>query len=67
VKTTAGSALISAVICALLWLIISFATGGSVLFSVGGAIVVGAIVFGVGYAIRRLVVGRRKPDQGARP
>jgi hypothetical protein len=52
---------LSALICAVLWIIISFATGGTVLFSLGGGILLGVIVFIVGYAFRRLVFDRRKP------
>jgi len=55
-----GSNLFSASACALIWIIISFATGGSVLFSLGGGIALGVIAYIIGYAIRRLVVDRRK-------
>ena len=46
--------------CALIWIIISFATGGSVLFSLGGGIALGVVAYIIGYAIRRLVLDRRK-------
>jgi hypothetical protein len=49
----------SAGISALIWLVISLATGGSALFSVGGAIVCGLVVFLIGYAFR-LVVSRSR-------
>jgi hypothetical protein len=52
---------LSALICAVLWIIISFATGGTVLFSLGGGTLLGVIVFIVGYAFRRLVFDHRKP------
>lgn len=55
-----GSNLFSASACALIWIIISFATGGSVLFSLGGGIALGVIAYIIGYAIRRLVLDRRK-------
>ena len=55
-----GSNLFSAAIAALLWIVISFATGGSVLFSLGGGIALGVIAYIIGYAIRRLVLDRRK-------
>jgi hypothetical protein len=53
--------LLSAAICAAIWIIISFATGGTVLFSLGGGVLIGVIVFIIGYAFRRLVLERRKP------
>jgi hypothetical protein len=53
----ANSALTSAVISALIWLVISLATGGSALFSVGGAVACGIVVFVIGYVVR-LVVAR---------
>jgi hypothetical protein len=60
-RTTLGSALLSAVICAALWIVISYATGGPTLFSLGGGILVGVIVFIVGYGLRRLIFDRRRP------
>jgi hypothetical protein len=61
-RTTSGSSFLSAAIAAVLWIVISFATGGTVLFSVGGGIAVGVIVFVVGYGLRRLVFERWKPS-----
>jgi hypothetical protein len=55
-----GSNLFSASACALIWIIISFATGGTALFSLGGGIALGVIVYVIGYAIRRLVLDRGK-------
>jgi multisubunit Na+/H+ antiporter MnhE subunit len=52
---------LAAVICAAIWIIISFATGGSVLFSLGGGILLFVVAFIVGYAFRRLVIDRRRP------
>lgn len=60
-RTTPGSALLPAVICAVLWIAISSATGAPALFSVGGGILVGVIVFIIGYGLRRLALGRWKP------
>jgi hypothetical protein len=57
-RTTSGSSLLSAALAALLWIVISFATGGTVLFSLGGGIALGVIVFIVGYGLRRLVFDR---------
>jgi len=59
-RTTFGSSLLSAAIAALLWIIISFATGGPVLFSLGGGILLGVVVFVIGYGFRRLVFDRRR-------
>jgi hypothetical protein len=52
---------LSALICAAIWIIISFATGGTVLFSLGGGVVLGVVVFLIGYAFRRLIIDRRRP------
>lgn len=60
-RTPLGSSLVSAAIAALLWIIISFATGADVLFAVGGGILVGVVVLIVGYGFRRLIWERRKP------
>jgi hypothetical protein len=46
----------------LLWIVISFATGGTALFSLGGGILAGVIVFILGYGFRRLIFNRRKPS-----
>ena len=54
-RTTLGSALLSAVICAALWIAISYATGGGTRFSLGGGILIGVIVFIIGYGARRLI------------
>jgi hypothetical protein len=59
-RTPVGSSLLSAAIATLLWIVISAATGGTALFSVVGGILVGVIVFVVGYGIRRLVLHRLK-------
>jgi hypothetical protein len=61
VRTILGSTLLSAAIAAVIWIVISFATGGSVLFSLGGGIACGVVVFVIGYGIRRLVLARRTP------
>ena len=58
-RTTLGSALLAAVICAALWIAISYATGGPSLFALGGGILIGAIVFIIGYGLRRLITDRR--------
>lgn len=61
VRTTLGMSLLSGAICAVIWIIISFATGGTALFSLGGGVLAGVIVFIIGYGFRRLVLDRRKP------
>jgi hypothetical protein len=45
-----------------LWIAISYATGGSTGFSLGGGILVGVIAFIIGYGLRRLVFDRRRPS-----
>jgi hypothetical protein len=60
-RTALGSALLSAVIAAALWIAISYATGGPTLFSLGGGILIGVIVFIIGYGLRRLIFDRRPP------
>jgi hypothetical protein len=64
-RTIFGSSLLPAAIAALLWIIISFATGGGVLFSLGGGIALGAVVFIIGYGFRRLVIDRRRTVSGS--
>jgi hypothetical protein len=61
-RTTLGSTLFPAVISAALWIAISYLTGGSTLFSLGGGILVGVITFSIGYGLRRLVFDRRGPS-----
>jgi hypothetical protein len=61
-RTALGSALFSAVICAALWIAISYLTGGSTLFSLGGGILIGVIVFIIGYGLRWLIFDRRRPS-----
>jgi hypothetical protein len=60
-RTTLGSALLPAVICASLWITISYATGGPTLFSLGGGILLGVIVFIIGYGLQRAKISRRRP------
>ncbi|MGH3159597.1 MAG: hypothetical protein ACRDNF_23910 [Streptosporangiaceae bacterium] len=50
----------------MLWIIISFATGGPVLFSLGGGSLVGVVVFIVGYSFRWLVLAHQKAAAGER-
>jgi len=59
VRTTLGVSLLSGIIAAVIWIVISFATGGSVAFSLGGGIVLGIVVFVIGYSFRKLVMERR--------
>jgi NhaP-type Na+/H+ or K+/H+ antiporter len=54
------------VIAAVIWIVISFATGGKVLFSLGGGILLGVVVFIVGYSFRRLFLARHKTAAGER-
>jgi hypothetical protein len=68
-RTTPGSALLPAVAAAALWIAISYATGGTALFSIGGGILIGVIVFLIGYGLRQLIAGRLRhtPDPGQPP
>lgn len=59
-QTTPGSALLPAVICAALWIAICYATGLPTLFSLGGGILTGLIVFIIGYGLR-LIFDRPRP------
>jgi hypothetical protein len=60
-RTIPGSALLPAVICTVLWIAISYAVGGSTLFFFGGGILIGVIVFIIGYGLRRLIFDHRRP------
>jgi len=68
-RTPPGGALLSAVICAAIWIAISYATGGPTLFSLGGGILIGVIAFLIGYGVRRLIFDRwgPSPDLGQQP
>jgi NhaP-type Na+/H+ or K+/H+ antiporter len=59
-RTAPGSALLPAVIGAALWIVISYATGGTTLFSIGGGILIGVIIFVIGYGLRQ-TFDRRTP------
>jgi hypothetical protein len=59
-RTNVGSSLISGVIAAVLWIVISLVTGASVTFSLVGGIACGAVVFVIGYVFRLLVLDRRR-------
>ncbi len=61
-RTPLGSTLLSAVICAALWIAISYATGGSTPSSLGGGILIGVIAFIIGYGLRRLIFDRWRPS-----
>ncbi|HUD76788.1 MAG TPA: hypothetical protein VMR00_02965 [Streptosporangiaceae bacterium] len=60
-RTSFGGALVSAVICAAIWIAISYATGGPTLFSLGGGILIGMVAFIIGYCFRRLIFDRWTP------
>ena len=65
-RTTLGSALLSAVIAAALWITISYATDGPTLFSLGGGNLIGVIVFIIGYGVRQLI-WRARRDSNPQP
>ncbi|MEP7022736.1 MAG: hypothetical protein ABJB47_02770 [Actinomycetota bacterium] len=56
-----GSVLFPAVLAALLWIIISFATGGTALFSIVGGIAVGVVAFVISYGFHRYYRDRKHP------
>lgn len=51
---------LSAIICAALWIIITFATGGKAAFALIGGVVLFVVVFIVNYAFRKLVLEPRR-------
>ena len=60
-RTPLGSALLPAILCAALWIAISYAAGGPTLFSLGGGILIGAIALIIGYGVRLLIFDRPRP------
>jgi predicted membrane protein len=44
---------------ALIWIIISFSTGGSAAFSIGGGVAVGVVAFVITYLFHRQAVNNR--------
>jgi hypothetical protein len=53
-----SSSALSATISAVIWIVISAVTGGSVAFVIVGAILCGLVVFVIGYSLRRLLIHR---------
>ncbi len=49
--------LLSGLLAAVIWIVISFATGGSAAFAIGGGILCGIVVVIIGFGVR-LVLGR---------
>ena len=64
-RTAAGNALLSAVIGAVIWIVITFATGGTAAFALVGGILCGIVIFIIGYAFRRLFIQRYKQSPPA--
>jgi hypothetical protein len=58
-KAILGSLWFSPVVAALLWIVITLATGGSVAFALIGGVIVGAIAFVIGYVFHRYHERRR--------
>ncbi len=58
-KSILASPWFSGVVAALIWIIISFSTGGSVAFSLVGGIAVGVVAFIISYLFHRLAVNSR--------
>jgi hypothetical protein len=59
-KAILGSLWFSPVLAALLWIVITLSTGGSVAFALIGGVIVGAIAFVIGYAFHRYYDRRRR-------
>lgn len=57
--TMLSRSVLSAAISALIWTVISLATGGSALFSIGGGLGCGVVVFAIGYGFRRVFFAQR--------
>jgi hypothetical protein len=49
------------VLAALIWIVISFATGGTALFSIVGGIAVGVVAFVISYLFHRQAEKSRNP------
>lgn len=57
--TMLTSSLLPAAISAAIWIVISFATGATALFALGGGVACGIVAFIIGYGFRRLFLAGR--------
>ena len=64
-RTPVGNSLLSAVIGTVIWIVITFATGGKATFALVGGILCGIVIFIIGYAFRRLFFQRHKQSPPA--
>ena len=55
-KYSTWSLILTAIISAVIWIVISAFTGGPAAFVILGAILCGLVVFVVGYSIRRVAI-----------
>jgi hypothetical protein len=58
-KSVLASPWFSGVAAALIWIVISFSTGGNAAFSIGGGAAVGVIAFVISYLFHRQAVKDR--------
>lgn len=58
-KSILASPWFSGLAAALIWIVISFATGASAAFAIGGGVAVGVVAFVISYLFHRLAVGSR--------
>jgi uncharacterized membrane protein YGL010W len=58
-KAILGSLWFSPLLAALLWIVITLATGGSAAFAIIGGVIVGVIAFVIGYFFHRYHERRR--------
>jgi hypothetical protein len=58
-KSILASPWFSGVATALIWIVISFSTGGSAAFSIGGGVAVGVVAFAISYLFHRQAVNSR--------
>ena len=62
-KSVLASPWFPGVAAALIWIIISFSTGGNAVLSIGGGVAVGVVAFAISYLFHRQAVNSR--DRGA--
>jgi hypothetical protein len=58
-KSILASPWFSGVMAALIWIVISFSTGGNAAFSIGGGAAVGVVAFAISYLFHRQAVNSR--------
>jgi hypothetical protein len=58
-KSILASPWFSGVMAALIWIVISFSTGGNAAISIGGGVAVGVVAFAISYLFHRQAVNSR--------